>query len=173
MTDQPKPTEARTGTLDATPISASALSSPDVARYHAVSDRDIDRLKNIEKPWSLIFAAMFAGLVFAGAWPVYSALEAAYLGTAALSFNEGVMVMAWAASLGIAVAAGFASARARSRVIVTLEEIRRRPTLPVTGAVEAMTAAPAAGAVARSAGSVRRRSVKRFGSRKRGVVSDM
>jgi len=139
LNEQPKQAEAPSGTLDAAALPAEALSGPNVIRYRAVTERDIARLKMMERPWSLIFAALFGGVVLALGYPVYQIVTEVRAGTgaaagasaAAVSLTDLGVVAGWACALGISVAAGIVSVRRRSKVLETLEMMARRPSLPV------------------------------------------
>jgi len=138
LNEQPKQAEAPSGTLDAAALPAEALSGPNVIRYRAVTEGDIARLKMMERPWSLIFAALFGGVVLALGYPIYQIVTEVRAGTgagpgaAAVSLTDLGVVAGWACALGISVAAGIVSVRRRSKVLETLEMMARRPSLPVS-----------------------------------------
>jgi hypothetical protein len=131
LNEQPKQAEAPSGTLDAAALPAEALSGPNVVRYRAVTETDIARLRLMEKPISLIAAALFGGIVLALSYPVYQIVTGLRAGTDAATLTDLGVVAAWACSLGIAVASGIVSIRRRSRIIETLDLMARRPSLPV------------------------------------------
>jgi hypothetical protein len=137
LNEQPKQAEAHSGTLDAAALPAEALSGPNLIRYRAVTEGDIARLKLLERPWSLIFAALFGGVVLALGYPVYQivmevrAVTTAGTGAGAVSLYDLGVVAGWACALGISVAAGIVSIRRRSKIMETLEAMARRPSLPV------------------------------------------
>ncbi|MDH3232615.1 MAG: hypothetical protein OEQ29_03750 [Alphaproteobacteria bacterium] len=131
MSDTPKQAEAPSGTLDASALPAEALSGPNVVRYRAVTESDIARLKMMERPLSLIAAALFGGIVLACSYPVYQIVTEARAGAATVSLMDLGVVASWACSLGISVAAGIVSIRRRSKIMDTLELMARRPTLPI------------------------------------------
>jgi hypothetical protein len=137
LNEQPKQAEAPSGTLDAAALPAEALSGPNVIRYRAVTEGDIARLKMMERPWSLIAAALFGGVVLALGYPVYQivtevrAVTTGGTGAGAVSLTDLVVVAGWACALGISVASGIVSLRRRSKIMETLEVMARRPSLPV------------------------------------------
>jgi len=133
LSDAQKQAEAPSGTLDASALPAESLSGPNVVRYRAVTEADIARLKMMERPISLIAAALFSGIVLAASYPVYQIVTAARAGAGAgaASLTDLGLVAGWACSLGIAVAAGVVSVRRRSRIMETLDAMARRPSLPV------------------------------------------
>lgn len=138
MNEQPRQAEAApSGTLDASALPAEALSGPNVIRYRAVTEGDIAQLRMMERPWSLIFAALFGGIVLALGYPIYQIVMDVRAGTgtggggSAVSQMDLGIIAGWACSLGISVAAGIASLRRRSRILDTLEVMARRPSLPV------------------------------------------
>lgn len=137
MNEQPKQAEAPSGTLDAAALPAEALSGPNVIRYRAVTESDIARLRMMERPWSLIFAALFGGVVLALGYPVYQIVTEARAGAGTGAGGGGIalidlgIVSGWGCALGISVACGIVSLRRRSRILETLEAMARRPSLPV------------------------------------------
>jgi len=141
LNEQPKQADAPSGTLDASALPAEALSGPNVIRYRAVTETDIARLRMMERPWSLIFAALFGGVVLALGYPVYQIVTDVRAGAgagAAVGANAGTVslidlsiVAGWACALGIAVASGLISLRRRSKILETLDAMARRPSLPV------------------------------------------
>jgi len=139
LNEQPRQAEAASGTLDAAALPAEALSGPNIVRYRAVTETDIARLRMMERPWSLIFAALFGGIVLALGYPVYQIVMGVRAGagagpgvvSGAVSLMDLGIVAAWACSLGIALAAGIASMRRRSKILDTLDTMARRPSLPV------------------------------------------
>jgi hypothetical protein len=133
LNEQPKQADAPSGTLDASALPAEALSGPNVIRYRAVTETDIARLRMMERPWSLIFAALFGGVVLALGYPVYQIITEVRAGVAAgaISLIDLGIVAGWACALGIAVASGIVSLRRRSKILETLDAMARRPSLPV------------------------------------------
>lgn len=139
MNEQPKQAEAPSGTLDASALPAEALSGPNVIRYRAVTEGDIARLRMMERPWSLIAAALFGGVVLALSYPVYQVVMGVRSGTGAgtgvgggaVSLMDLGIVAGWAGALGISAASGIVSIRRRSKILETLDMMARRPSLPV------------------------------------------
>jgi hypothetical protein len=131
LNEQPKQAEAPSGTLDAAALPAEALSGPNVIRYRAVTETDIARLRLMEKPISLIAAALFGGVVLALSYPVYQIVTGLRAGTSAASLTDLGVIAGWACALGVAVASGLVSIRRRSKIIETLDLMARRPSLPV------------------------------------------
>ena len=131
MSDKPEQAEAPSGTLDASALPAEALSGPNVVRYRAVTEGDIARLKMMERPLSLVAAALFGGVVLACSYPVYQIVTGIRAGPATVSLADLGVVAGWAGSLGISIAAGIISVRRRSKIMDTLELMARRPSLPV------------------------------------------
>jgi len=131
LSDKPKQAEAPSGTLDASALPAEALSGPNVVRYRAVTEGDIARLKMMERPLSLVAAALFGGIVLACSYPVIQIVTGIRAGAATASLADLGVVAGWACSLGISIAAGIISVRRRSKIMDTLEMMARRPTLPV------------------------------------------
>lgn len=131
MNEQPKQAEAPSGTLDASALPAEALSGPNVIRYRAVSERDIARLRLMERPISLIVAALFGGIVLALSYPIYQIVDGVRGGTNPATLTDLGVIAGWACALGIALASGIVSIRRRSKLMETLEEMARRPSLPV------------------------------------------
>ena len=130
MTEQQPQPEAPSGTLDASPLPSNTLSGPDLVRYHAVSDEDIARLKAMERPIALLLAGIFGGVFLATGYPVFTLIAAAAKGTVPFTLMDVGVLSVWAASFGVAVSAGLASVRGRTRVLLTLETIRTRPYVP-------------------------------------------
>jgi ribosomal protein L13E len=133
LNDKPRQAESTSGTLDAAALPAEALSGPNVIRYRAVTETDIARLRMMERPISLIAAALFGGIMLACSYPVYQIVThvRAGAGQGVVSLTDLGVVASWAGSLGISVAAGIVSIRRRSKIIETLELMARRPSLPV------------------------------------------
>lgn len=141
MNEQPKQADAPSGTLDASALPAEALSGANVIRYRAVTESDIARLKMMERPWSLIFAALFGGIVLALGYPVYQIVTevragagagaGAAAGAGVVSLTDLGVIAGWSCGLGISLASGIVSIRRRSKILETLEVMARRPSLPV------------------------------------------
>ena len=136
MNEQPKQADAPSGTLDASALPAEALSGPNVIRYRAVTEGDIARLRMMERPWSLIAAALFGGVVLALGYPVYQIVTEVRAGASAaakagaVSLTDLGVIAGWACALGIAVASGIVSMRRRSKILETLDTMARRPPRP-------------------------------------------
>jgi hypothetical protein len=143
LSDKPKQAEAPSGTLDASALPAAALSGHNVIRYRAVTEGDIARLRFLEKPLSLVAAALFTGITLACSYPVYQIVSQIRAGAGSISLADLGVVAAWAGSLGIAVAAGVVSIRRRSKLMEALEAMSRRPSLPVAQPVRVGRSAPA------------------------------
>lgn len=135
--DKTQPRE-KPGTLDASPASRTALSQPDYARFHAVADDDIKRLRRIETPVALTISAVTTGICLAGAYEIIRILKLANAGGAALTLGDVGLMVGWGATFGVAFATAIFSMHRRSKIIEALDAIRRRPRVPV--APELMTA---------------------------------
>lgn len=135
--DKTQPRE-KPGTLDASPASKTALSQPDYARFHAVADDDIKRLRRIETPVALTISAVATGICVAGAYEIIRILKMASAGSATLTLGDVGLLVGWAGAFGVAFTAAIFSMHRRSRIIEALDAIWRRPRVPV--APELMTA---------------------------------
>jgi len=131
LTSKPKPTDTPSGTLDASALPAEALSGPNLVRYRAVTEGDIARLKLLEKPASLVAAALFAGIFLACSYPVYQFFTKIDGGQNAATMGDLAVVVAWSVAFGVAVTASLVSVRRQSKVISTLEAMAKRPSVPV------------------------------------------
>lgn len=127
---QAQKTVARSGTLDATLLSAASLSGTGVVKYRAVTERDIAALRNLEKPVSLAVAALFTGIFLAGSYPVYRLVGVARGTGATMTLADLGIIIGWALALGVAITATFASMRRQTRILETLDAMRARPHIP-------------------------------------------
>lgn len=138
MSEQSQQSEARSGTLDASLLSAGSLSGAKMVKYRAVSERDIAALRHLEKPVSLAVAALFTGIFLAVSYPVYQLVGAARGTGASMTLSDLGIVIGWGLALGVAITATFASIRRQTRLLDTLDAMRARPHMPAAPKTEAV-----------------------------------
>ena len=128
-----EPPASRSGTIEAAPMPREAIEVLDAPKFHAVNDRELDRFRNLERPFSLIFAAMFAGVFIGTAWPAAEAFQMLSSGAGKLGSIGRIYIIACPLSFGVAIASAFYATRAKSKVVRAVEAIRKRSkvTLPM------------------------------------------
>lgn len=119
----------RTGTIEATPLPREAIGMLSPSKFHAVNDKELAKIQSLEKPMSLVFAAFFGGVFMGTALPAASAIQAQISGQAQLGQSDLTYILICALSLGIGLAASFASAKTRGKVAGVVAEIRKRSKL--------------------------------------------
>ena len=120
------PTENRSGTIEASPIPRAAIGAIAPKKFHAVDDKELDGLKRLEKPLSLIMAAVFGGIFFGSVLPASGTLQKLVAGIGPPSTHDLVLMIVCLVSLGVSIAAAFASARSRTKLTGVIETIRKR-----------------------------------------------
>ena len=116
----------RSGTIEASPVPREAIGVIAPKKYHAVDDKELDGLRRLEKPLSLAMAAVFGGIFFGSALPASGTLQKLLNGSGSSSTHDMVLMIVCLISLGISIAAAFASAKSRTKLTGVIETIRKR-----------------------------------------------
>ena len=120
------PPANHSGTIEASPVPREAIGVIAPKKYHAVDDQELNGLRRLEKPLSLAMSAVFGGIFFGSAWPASGTLRALLAGIGPPSTHDMVLMIVCLVSLGISIAAAFASARSRTKLTGVIEIIRKR-----------------------------------------------
>ena len=121
-----RPAENRSGTIEASPIPRGAIGVIAAKKYHAIDDKELTKLKQLEKPLSLAMATVFGGIFMGSAWPASGTIQELFTGVGPPSSHDLILMIVCLVSLGISLAAAFASAKSRTKLTGAIETIRKR-----------------------------------------------